>query len=440
MKKLFLLLLIVSPLAHSATIFPPGGTSGGNATNAIGKTNGLGFGVTTIDKLIATNITLTGSGNITTANGTNSAKNFIASSNLLGANFVAELTNSVNVTQIGIGALATQDAVAVGNGAHADQHSVGVGIGVTVVGGVGVGENSGASDNSVVIGSQSSAVTESITIGQFGLSGVNSISIGNSSSANNRAIALGNNCVSSNMSIAIGDTVSSGVGRSNIVIGAGSSISGVRTNAIQIGRGSVAQNNFFKVGGGNADNGFDVDLSSGTLTANLGIFNSQFAADGGLIASGGDGSLNVESVTANGAGGFSGIGTGVTALNAANVTSGILPAARLISSQNVSVFTLVQTNFISGFIYTNFYGAPIEVSTTAILTVTTVAGDATLEARAINSATNKFTIQTVVGTLGTTNGSYLAVKVPVNGTYTFTNTSAGSGDSATLQGGQIFVY
>lgn len=100
----------------------------------------------------------------------------------------------------------------------------------------------------------------------------------------------------------------------------------------------------------------------------------------------------------------------------------------------------IKTNFISGLIYTNYFNRSIDVSTTAILTVTTVAGDATMEARAISSATNRYTIQTIVGTLGTTNGSYLAVKVPVNGTYTFTNTSAGSGDSSTILGGQIFVY
>lgn len=105
-------------------------------------------------------------------------------------------------------------------------------------------------------------------------------------------------------------------------------------------------------------------------------------------------------------------------------------------------FQLVQTNFVSGLVYTNFYGVPVHVSANAVLTTTGVAGDATLQLRVTgnNGVTNQFGVQTTGASLGLTNISYLAALVDTNGTYTFTNTSTGSGDSATVSGGQILAY
>lgn len=102
--------------------------------------------------------------------------------------------------------------------------------------------------------------------------------------------------------------------------------------------------------------------------------------------------------------------------------------------------TLVQTNFISGMIYSNFYGAPIEVSCNAVLTEAGVTGVSVLEARAIGTQTNYSAQLTAATIIAGSITNHLAVKVPVNGTYTFTNTSTGAGNSSKPVGGQILVF
>lgn len=102
--------------------------------------------------------------------------------------------------------------------------------------------------------------------------------------------------------------------------------------------------------------------------------------------------------------------------------------------------SIVNTNFVSGTIYSNFYNTPIEVSCSAALTVAGVTGVSVLEARAIGTQTNISAMITSAAVITGTDTNYLAVKVPINGTYTFTNTSSGAGNSSKPVGGQIFVY
>lgn len=123
------------------------------------------------------------------------------------------------------------------------------------------------------------------------------------------------------------------------------------------------------------------------------------------------------------------------------ITAGIgtLTLTNQLPATNVA-FTVVQTNFVSGLIYTNFYGVPIEVSATAVLTEAAVAGTSTMEARAIGTRTNFFSLPTAIGAVTGSSQGYLSVIVPINGTYTFTNTSTGAGNTSAPLGGQILIY
>lgn len=103
-------------------------------------------------------------------------------------------------------------------------------------------------------------------------------------------------------------------------------------------------------------------------------------------------------------------------------------------------FTLIQTNFNSGQIYTNSYGAPILVSANATLTTTGVSGNASLSLQIAGTITNQVGISTIVTSIAQSYTNSISAMVPYNSTYTFTNTSAGAGDSAGVNGGQILVY
>lgn len=100
---------------------------------------------------------------------------------------------------------------------------------------------------------------------------------------------------------------------------------------------------------------------------------------------------------------------------------------------------LLQTNWVSGQLYTNTYGQPIEVSGNATLTVAAVAGNATMALRITGTQTNFSSMSTLVTSIAMSYTNYLAIKVPAGGVFTWTNLSAGAGNSASVNGGQLLT-
>jgi hypothetical protein len=75
------------------------------------------------------------------------------------------------------------------------------------------------------------------------------------------------------------------------------------------------------------------------------------------------------------------------------------------------------------------------------LTTASVAGMAQLSLWVPGSTTNFSSLLTAIGVVtGTSTNGTLSAFVPAAGTYTFTNTSSGSGDAAFPVNGQILVY
>lgn len=101
----------------------------------------------------------------------------------------------------------------------------------------------------------------------------------------------------------------------------------------------------------------------------------------------------------------------------------------------------IQTNFLTGTSYSNYFGVPIQVSANAALTTASVAGMVQLSLEVPNQVTNRASLLTAIGVVtGSSTNALTSAIVPVNGTYYFRDTSSGAGDSATATGGQIFVY
>lgn len=179
-----------------------------------------------------------------------------------------------------------------------------------------------------------------------------------------------------------------------------------------------------------------------------GVISPSYLLGDGQIVFADNGSGNLEIVANNTIqdgtlsviGTISGPGSGITALNASSLASGTVPVARLVANQNVGLFTVVQTNFISGVIYSNFYGAPLEVSSSASLAVAAVSGNSVMALECIGQATNQCGISTLVTSIAMAYTNTLSVFIPINTRYTFTNRSTGAGNSSTVVGGQIMVY
>lgn len=106
---------------------------------------------------------------------------------------------------------------------------------------------------------------------------------------------------------------------------------------------------------------------------------------------------------------------------------------------------LISTNFGNGQIYTNNYGSTILATANAVLVTAGVSGQACLQLRnnatlANGGATNYSALSTLVTSIATSYTNSISLLIPTNSVYTFTNTSTGAGDSATVIGGQILVY
>ncbi len=113
-----------------------------------------------------------------------------------------------------------------------------------------------------------------------------------------------------------------------------------------------------------------------------------------------------------------------------------------LGGQNTAAFTVVNTNFIQGFIYSNFYGAPISITVGVQGTAAAVAGAIMMDIQApagtFVARTGK---QTQSSTAANTNAFNMSWVIGANQTYTVTNTlTAGAGNSVVVSYGQITVY
>lgn len=120
-----------------------------------------------------------------------------------------------------------------------------------------------------------------------------------------------------------------------------------------------------------------------------------------------------------------------------NITA---PSITLGNTTNVASFILTQTNFISGKVYTNLTGRPLQVTATAQLITAAVAGNAQLSLLISGYLTNTVNESTLGASPATTNTYFIGGIVPAGRTYSFTNTSSGTGDSATVLGGQTITF
>lgn len=103
----------------------------------------------------------------------------------------------------------------------------------------------------------------------------------------------------------------------------------------------------------------------------------------------------------------------------------------------------IQTNFISGQLYTNGYNRPVQALANIGITTAAVTGDAGMALWIISGVgrgtTNYESISTTVAvSLAMSYTNQLSGFIPTNAIYAFTNISSGAGNSATLIGGQIY--
>lgn len=102
--------------------------------------------------------------------------------------------------------------------------------------------------------------------------------------------------------------------------------------------------------------------------------------------------------------------------------------------------TYMRTNFISGQLYTNTYGGPIQVSAKVALGVAAVSGNAVMSLEMAGNETNQVGMSTLVTSIAMTYTNMMLGIVTNNGTYVFTNKSSGAGNTSTLIGGQLLIY
>lgn len=129
---------------------------------------------------------------------------------------------------------------------------------------------------------------------------------------------------------------------------------------------------------------------------------------------------------------------GHASLNATNYARLSTPA------QFLDTFTKISTNFVQGLIYSNFYGGPINISVNIRATTAAAVGggDAMMDIQEpAGTLRKRVGIGAGVTMLATTNNYDMSWVVPVNGTYTVTNTiTAGAGYAVSVNSGQITIY
>lgn len=107
-----------------------------------------------------------------------------------------------------------------------------------------------------------------------------------------------------------------------------------------------------------------------------------------------------------------------------------------------NIGTLIQTNWISGKVYSNPYASTIRISGNATLAVAAVSGNAVMSLEGtggVGSDTNVSAISTVLTSIAMNYTNYLSLDVPPGGSWTWTNRSTGIGNSAGVVRGQLRV-
>lgn len=115
------------------------------------------------------------------------------------------------------------------------------------------------------------------------------------------------------------------------------------------------------------------------------------------------------------------------------------------NSQTNYIPTITQTNFISGKLYTNKTGRLQVVYSSCFLVTASVNGAANMLIQEDQTGGNTIVtvsscaIGTIIGFLADSYIFQVTADIVPNGVYAFTNTSTGSGNSSSLQGGTGFI-
>lgn len=132
--------------------------------------------------------------------------------------------------------------------------------------------------------------------------------------------------------------------------------------------------------------------------------------------------------------------TNLTNLPAGQVT-GAFTTIKVGNVTNTPSFTIVNTNWISGQLYTNLTGRPIEVKCQAILfAATTGVGGAAQLGLQTNGVNMYSVLISPTATTSVNDDRLISGWIPSGVTFAFTNLSTGTGNTATSQWGQYMVY
>lgn len=112
----------------------------------------------------------------------------------------------------------------------------------------------------------------------------------------------------------------------------------------------------------------------------------------------------------------------------------------IVGAQTNRIPSIIETNFISGRLYTNGYGSSIYVSANVSRTLTGISGLAQMALWIPGVITNQCGESTLLLSLSVNKTDTLAGVVPEGGTYAFTNLSTGAGNSSAITSGTIVVY
>lgn len=118
----------------------------------------------------------------------------------------------------------------------------------------------------------------------------------------------------------------------------------------------------------------------------------------------------------------------------ASQITGVIPMSAM------PVFTVTQTNFVNGQLYTNNTGNLIAVSATFTMTTAAILGKSESQLRINGVVTNVITIPTVLLGLAGNYQNGLCGYIPNGSVYCFTNTSTGIGNNVGTFIGQILIY
>lgn len=107
------------------------------------------------------------------------------------------------------------------------------------------------------------------------------------------------------------------------------------------------------------------------------------------------------------------------------------------STVGTNGLTIINTNFVSGQLYTNNFTYPIIVQGNVSFTVAAIIGVAYMDFNIAGINTNRVGSSSSLTSIGMTYPDLDGGYVPVGGVYTFTNQSTGAGNSSTVSNGQI---